>query len=213
MTYGETTRNAVVATLHNNLHHSSNKAGDFRSIHLNQEAATTSSAWNKQADGTDGLNKMVNAGLVVQKIRQAPWKQQRQWVGSFMLGLVLVALVAGIYLNITVRATLAGRQIMMLQSEMTLNHRTISDLETRLASLTSVASMQARAEALGFQPATPAEITYVRVEGYIPRPAVDMSVRGAGSKQNPVILPAYTESLFDWITHTLVDSAANQGSQ
>lgn len=202
-----------MATLHNNLHHSSTKAGDFRSIHLNNEAATTNSAWNNQTDETDGLNKMVNASVVIRKIRQAPWKQQRQWVSAFMLGLVLVAMVSGIYLNITVRATLAGRHIQMLQSDMTVNRRTISDLETQLASLTSVESMQSRAQGLGFQPATLDEITYVQVAGYTPHQAVNMSVPGTNKKQTPVILPEYTESLFDWITRTIVSSATDQGKQ
>ncbi len=157
------------------------------------------------------MNKMANASLVVKKIRQAPWKQQRQWLSAFMLGLVLVALVSGIYLNITVRATLAGREVQMLQSDMTENRLTISDLETQLASLTSVESMQVRAEALGFQPATSDEITYVLVPGYAPRQAVDMSAPGQVRKQTPVILPEYTESLFDWITHSLAASTADQG--
>jgi hypothetical protein len=199
-----------VATLHNNLQHSNSKASDFRSMQIVSEAATTSPVWNNRTAGTEGKNKMANASLVVKKIRQAPWKQQRQWISAFMLGLMLVAMVSGIYLNITVRATLAGREVQMLQSDMTVNRLTISDLETQLASLTSVESMQNRAEALGFQPATPDEITYVLVPGYAPRQAVDMSVPGQVREKTPLILPEYTETLFDWITRSLEASTADQ---
>ncbi len=42
---------------------------------------------------------------IVQKVRQAPWRVQRQWVVLFLLGLVIIAMVAWVYLNVTVRAT------------------------------------------------------------------------------------------------------------
>jgi len=156
---------------------------------------------------------MNNVSQIVQKVRQAPWRVQRQWVGLFLLGLVLVAMVAGIYLNITVRATVAGREIQMLQSnifndvpDITDNRRTNADLETQLAGLSSVESMQQRAEALGFQPASPDEMTYVIVPGYTSRKAVDMSTPGSNQPQPSLILPEYTESLLDWITHRLASS-------
>jgi|WetSurMetagenome_2_1015567.scaffolds.fasta_scaffold33360_3 cell division protein FtsL len=157
---------------------------------------------------------MENVSQIVQKVRQAHWRVQRQWIGLFLLGLVAVSMVAGIYLNITVRATLAGREIQLLQSKFLDDQRTNSDLETQLAGLTSVESMQKRADAMGFQPANPEDITYVVVPGYTPRVAVDMSQAEATSQvqpQKPVILPDYTESLFDWITRALASSVPAGG--
>jgi cell division protein FtsL len=152
---------------------------------------------------------MENVSQIVQKVRQAHWRVQRQWIGLFLLGLVAVSMVAGIYLNITVRATLAGREIQLLQSKFLDDQRTNSDMETQLAGLTSVESMQKRADAMGFQPANPEDITYLVVPGYTPRAAVDMSqaqTTGQDQTQTPVLLPEYTESLFDWITRTLASS-------
>ncbi len=161
---------------------------------------------------------MNNVSQIVQKVRQAPWRVQRQWVGLFLLGLVLVAMVAGIYLNITVRATLAGREIQMLQANTTNdvpdindNRQTNSDLEMQLASLTSVDSMRQRADALGFQPATLEEITYLTVPGYSPRKAVDLSIPGSNQSQAPIILSEYTESLFDWVSRKLAASVSTGG--
>jgi hypothetical protein len=154
---------------------------------------------------------MENVSQIVQKVRQAHWRVQRQWIGLFLLGLVAVSMVAGIYLNITVRATLAGREI---QSHYIDDQRTNSDLETQLAGLTSVESMQKRAEAMGFQPASPEDITYVVVPGYKPTPAVDMSQpleTSQAQSQTPIIVPEYTESLFDWITRTLASSVPAGG--
>ena len=54
---------------------------------------------------------MENVSQIVQKVRQAHWRVQRQWIGLFLLGLVAVSMVAAIYLNVTVRATLAGREV------------------------------------------------------------------------------------------------------
>ncbi len=102
---------------------------------------------------------MNNVTQIVQKVRQAPWRVQRQWIGLFLLALVLMAMVAGIYLNVTVRATLAGREIQALRNEITTNQRVDADLETQLAGLVSVEAMQQRAGAMGFQPASPENIT------------------------------------------------------
>jgi hypothetical protein len=157
---------------------------------------------------------MENVTQIVQHVRQAHWRVQRQWIGLFLLGLVAVAMVAGIYLNITVRATLAGREIIYLQTHLIDDQRANSDQETILAGLTSVGSMQSRAEAMGFKPIDPGTITYVVVPGYVPQTSVDLSQPGAddqGQSQKPVLLPAYTESLFDWITRTLVTSTAVGG--
>jgi cell division protein FtsL len=166
---------------------------------------------------------MENVSHIVQKVRQANWRVQRQWIGLFLLGLVAVSMVAGIYLNITVRATLAGREIQVLQSRFIDDQRQNSDLETQLAGLTSVESMQNRADAMGFQPAKPEDITYVVVSGYTPSSAVDLSQPETTSQdkstlclplgcgQKSILLPEYTESLFDWITRTLASSVPAGG--
>jgi len=154
---------------------------------------------------------MNNVSQIVLKVQQAHWRVQRQWIGLFLLGLVLVAMVAGIYLNITVRATLAGREIQILQSDMTNNRRSNSDLETQLASLSSIESVQQRAEALGFQPADPKDITYIVVPGYTPKRSVDMSSPRTDQPQALFLSPDYTESLFDWLTRRLASSASAGG--
>ena len=141
---------------------------------------------------------MNNVTQVVQKVRQAPWRVQLQWVVLFLVSLVLMAMVAGIYLNVTVRATLAGRETISLQATITTNQRINADMETQLAGLTSVQAMQQRADAMGFQPASPEDITYVSIPGYVAQSAVDLSTPGATEPAAPVILPEYTESWFDY---------------
>ena len=165
---------------------------------------------------------MNNVTQIVQKVRQAPWRVQRQWIGLFLLGLVVIAMVAGVYLNITVRATLAGREIQMLRNPSLLNpfpdsqsnsistdQRINTELETQLAGLTSVESMRQRAEAMGFQAITPGDMIFVAVPGYPEQSTVDLSNPGSNHPAAPVILPEYTESWFDYFLNQQVSSAAS----
>jgi len=150
---------------------------------------------------------MNNVEQIVQKVRQAPWRVQHQWIGLFLLALVLMAMVAGIYLNVTVGAALAGRETISLEAKITSNLRTNADSETQLAGLASVEAMQKRAETMGFQPASPEDITYVAVPGYVVQPGVDMSTEHKDQAVVPVILPEYTESWFEYFMNQQASSA------
>ncbi len=149
---------------------------------------------------------MNNVTQMVRKVRQAPWRVQRQWIGLFLVGLILVAMVAGIYLNVTVRATLAGRETNSLRAMISTNQRANADLETQLAGLISIEAMQKRAEDMGFQPADPTDITFVSVPGYIGQSAVDLSAPSGNEQPAPVILPEYTESWIDYFMNQQASS-------
>ena len=154
---------------------------------------------------------MNNVTQIVQKVRQAPWRVQRQWIGLFLLALVLMAMVAGIYLNVTVGAALAGRETISLQAMITTNQRINADSETQLARLISVEAMQQRAEAMGFQPVSPDDITYMAVPGYVAPSAVDLSTPGSNPPAVPIILPEYTESWFDYFMNKQASSDSAGG--
>ncbi len=164
---------------------------------------------------------LIEVTQIVQKVRQAPWRVQRQWIGLFLLALVLTAMVAGIYLNVTVRAALAGREIQMLlnpslinplpetrPNSIATNKRINTELQMKLADLTSVESMRQRAEAMGFQPAGPDDITYVAVPGYVAQSGVDLSTPGAAQPAAPILLPEYTESWFDYFMNQQASAPA-----
>jgi len=167
---------------------------------------------------------LIEVTQIVQKVRQAPWRVQRQWIGLFLLALVLMAMVAGIYLNVTVRAALAGREIQMLlnpsltnpepekrPNSIATNQRINTELQMKLADLTSVESMRQRAEAMGFQLASPDDITYVAVPGYVAQSGVDLSTPGVTQPVVPILLPEYTESWLDYFMNRKVSSASAGG--
>ena len=147
----------------------------------------------------DGVRQLTQA------YSQAPWRKQLQILGLFLLFLVLAALVAGIYLNVTARAATYGREILIMQNDIQDLNLVNADLETKLALVNSAAAMYKRALDMGFEPINRDEVTYLVVPGYIPRQQAVIA-----PPPNPTVvvaasLPAdYTESLFDWLQERLI---------
>lgn len=135
---------------------------------------------------------------IIHAHRQAPWRLQRQWVGAFLLFVVGAAMVAALYLDVTARTAVAGREIQELRSQITTIQRENADLETQLADLTSTAAMQRRALELGYRPVQPGELDYVAVPGFVPpEPAILLAAEDATPRveTRPV---EYTQSLLEW---------------
>jgi cell division protein FtsL len=145
-----------------------------------------------------------------QAYSQAPWRKQVQLIGLFLLGLILIALVAGIYLNVTARAATIGRSIQGMRNTIENLERGNADLESQLASLTSNREMQARASELGFHPLdSEEEVFYVVVPGYVERQAASMDAAPAPTLPRVRTLsPDYTQSLFDWLRERVFEPAA-----
>jgi len=150
---------------------------------------------------------VTNVTHFVHAYRQAPWRVQRQWVGAFLLAVLALAMVAALYLDVTARAAITGREIQDLQLQITSVERTNADLQTRLATALSTTNMESRALTLGFRPAEPGEIHYLIVPGFYRPSAVTMVVPQAQSATQ-TLPPAYTESLFDWLASLLDQPAA-----
>ncbi len=49
--------------------------------------------------------------------KQAPWRIQRQWIGTFLLAVLGIAMVAALYLDVTAQAAISGREIQDLADE------------------------------------------------------------------------------------------------
>jgi hypothetical protein len=131
---------------------------------------------------------------------QAPWRKQWQLIGLFSLALVMAALVAGIYLNVSARAAATGRDIQEMQRNITTIDREIEDLQSRLALIHSARIMRDRATALGFQPILPEQMVYMAIPGFVGRqtlvlaPSSERAVVGAR-----IVSPEYTESIYEWL--------------
>ena len=140
----------------------------------------------------------MQATQIIHAYKQAPWRVRRQWVGAFLLSLIGLAMIAALYLDVTARAAVAGREIQELRFDITTTQRTNADLETRLANMTSTIEMQRRALELGYRPVKPGELDYVAVPGFsLPEPEILLVAEDAPPQV--LSLPAeYSQSLIEW---------------
>ena len=151
-----------------------------------------------------------NVNHYIHAYKIAPWRIQRQWIGNALLAVLTLAMVATLYLNITSRTAIAGREIQDLTYSITLSHQVSGDLQTQLASLTSASAMDRRARELGFRPLESNEMEYLLVPGYsAPQPYI---LTSAPQLQLSAlsIPPEYNQSLLDWMDAKI---SASQGSQ
>ena len=135
--------------------------------------------------------------------KQAPWRVQRQWISAFLLIVLSISMVAALYLDVTARAALTGRDIQNLSADIITTQQSNADLETRIATLTSHDAMASRALALNYQPVQTNQVQFIVVPGYIiPQPANLISAPLL-QPSAPTIRPEYTQSLLDWFDQRL----------
>lgn len=151
-----------------------------------------------------------NVTHYIHAYKVAPWRIQRQWIGSALLAVVALAMVATLYLIVTSRAAIAGREIQDLTFSITVSQQMSGDLQTQLASLTSASSMESRALELGFRPAKPEEVEYLVVPGYAePEPFI-LSANQHLQLSALTIAPEYNQSLLDWMDEKISSTRGMQ---
>jgi len=148
-----------------------------------------------------------NVNHLVHAYKIAPWRIQRQWIGSAFGVVVALAMVATLYLDVTSKAAIAGREIQDLTASITISQQVSADLQTEYATLTSTSVMEKRALELGFRPMQPREAEYLVVSGYsVPEPAI-LSSAPLPQLSALSILPEYNESLLDWVDEKIALSS------
>ena len=148
----------------------------------------------------------LDTGRILGGYRELPWQSQRQWIFVILSGIVSAALVAGLYLNVTARAAITGRQIQTLEKQIVINQRVNADLQTQIALQLSSTTLEERAEKMGFEPLKREELKYMVVPGYFPHETVNLTA----SETQPNILaadPAFKQSLLDWIQQEIKAAA------
>lgn len=137
---------------------------------------------------------------ILQAYKQAPWRVQLQWIGLFMLGLILIASIAGVYLSISGQAASAGRSIQFMERDIEIINNEIAELTTDLAQARSSDAMLTRAKELGFFMMDPREATYLELPGF--NPTADLVLapqRFNPLSEKPVLRSSYRSSLWDWL--------------
>jgi hypothetical protein len=147
---------------------------------------------------------------ILQAYRQAPWRIQLQWIGLFLLGLILIAAVTGLYLNISAQAATAGRKIQYLESDIDTANNEIAELVTKLAEATATDNMKSRAETLGFKLMDPEQAVYMEIPGYNPDAELVMAPPRVNIiAESPIMQSAYKISLWDWFVESIWQPAGN----
>jgi hypothetical protein len=144
---------------------------------------------------------------ILQAYQNAPWRSQYQALGVFALAVVMVAIVASIYLNVTARAATMGREVQSLQEDILTFQRLNADLETQLAKLSSTAVMEERAREMGFRPLASSGIIYIEVPGYDGPQDVELAPPPDPAFSDSINLPGeYTETLYQWFSRFVKDT-------
>ncbi len=152
---------------------------------------------------------------VVQAYRQAPWRNQLKWIATFLLGVIVIALVAGLYLSISAQAVAMGLEIHEKNQEKVVIEQDIADLRTKLGDLTAGPAMLERAKALGFEPVNPGDITYILVPGYTGRQTASLAPRTAPTENimEKATNPEYTRSMSEILFQGLMKFNAMQAKR
>ncbi len=137
---------------------------------------------------------------LVQAYRQTPWRVQLQRLGYVALGIIMILLVAGIYLNISAQAATAGLEYQKLEWARADLQRNISDLDATLGKIMSEQSMMDRAQKMGFKTLTMDKAVYVVVPGFAGRQNVTFAPAPTSDDlTDPIMKPSYTQSLWEWL--------------
>jgi cell division protein FtsL len=151
---------------------------------------------------------------LIQAYKNTPWRKQFQVIGLFSATVVFVAIVAGVYLNVTARAATYGREIQTIRIEAREIEREIEDLESMLADMTSAREMRDRAEELGFVTVNPNTASYLKVPGYPEERLIELApeLKPPEASSFPQLPHKYTQSLFDWINEFMYEISMKTGA-
>jgi hypothetical protein len=152
--------------------------------------------------GLDAYHTIAEMAGGLGRYQDVPLRFQKQWISSFLTIVMALGLVAGLYLNVTARTAIAGREIQNLEAEIVINERVNADLQTDIATLLSNNTLEARALAAGFVHFEPADLEYLVVPGYFPSQAVNM-VTPVAEVDVLAMSPEFSESLFSWIARQM----------
>ncbi|MDZ4159488.1 MAG: hypothetical protein U1B80_06840 [Anaerolineaceae bacterium] len=138
-----------------------------------------------------------------------------QRIGLFLLCLVGVALVAGLYLSITAQTVAAGVKVQNLETQRVQTLREIANLQSQFAFLSSASAMEKRAYEMGFRPITADDPLYLVIPEYLGRQtAILAPPPSAKSSAQPLIHPSYTLSLLEWFYQGYLNAnRSGMGSQ
>ena len=130
--------------------------------------------------------------------RRQRFQPQNQAAALAVLGILIALILGALYLSQVASFAITNRQIEDLIAERDELERTNEQLIAEIASFRTVPRLLARAQEIGFRPATNANIEYLVVEGY--NPDRTLTVVDTTSVEDEVEeLPVYDETFSGWL--------------
>ena len=152
------------------------------------------------------------AHKLIQAYQQAPWRTQVQRLRTYLLLIVVFALVTGMYLYISAQAAMAGLSTQQGEWVREGLIREIASKKMELGALTSFENMEKRATALGYKPVPADKGMYVVVSGYSGRPQVNLAPPpGLDNLPQSTLKQEYTESIWELLFKTVNGLQLNRG--
>jgi cell division protein FtsL len=148
---------------------------------------------------------------MVQAYRQAPWRIHTQQGALLLIVAILGASVLWVMVSVSTQAAAAGLEVQSLEDDREDLQRSIAALNTEIAALTSTKRMENRAEEMGFEPIQSANITYLVIPGYRGREADVLAAPPGTNTHPPLVKPAYTQSLSEWLLQGIIELSEQPG--
>lgn len=146
-----------------------------------------------------------------QAYRQAPWRIQTQRGVLLLIVAILGASMLWVMVSVTVQASSAGLEIQQLEDVREDVQRQIAGQRTLIGIQTSKAQMEKRATEMNFEPINPADLTYIVIPGFKGREPVIGASPPRQAMEQPLIKPAYTQSLWEWLLQGILEMNQQQG--
>ena len=129
-------------------------------------------------------------------VTEQPWRNQRQFVATLSLVVVIGIVIAALYLLQTSTTTITARELGAMDSYRARLDRDNERLRAEIADLESLPRVMTRAAELGFREASDDEIQYLIVDGYrYDRPLLAPTTTPTPTQAQPV----YDETLGGWL--------------
>ncbi|MBN1678670.1 MAG: hypothetical protein JW966_00165 [Anaerolineae bacterium] len=129
-------------------------------------------------------------------LAQQAWRDQRQFVATATLFVVVAIIIGTLYLIQTTTTATTARMLDEMSDHRSQLERDNERLRAEIAALQNLPSVMTQAAELGFREAGPDEIEYVIVEGYrYNRPQVTPTATPAPEEPDPI----YDETLSGWL--------------
>ncbi len=136
---------------------------------------------------------------------EAPWRKHVRIFTAILVFFIAGILFSALYLMISSDAATTGREIQDHQYTSRLMQQQNSDMESKIAALSSASEMKRRVEKMSLQSVDTSTIEYVMVPGYqkgqinLGVPAEDIPVAASSDLTSPIITSEYTQSWMDWL--------------